>query len=63
MLSTSSENFSELRDGPHVLFMRSLKNNEIWEVSLQAFRYGEIKARERGITEDQIEDIIDARRK
>ena len=27
------------------------------------YRYGEIKARERGITEDQIEDIIDARRK
>jgi len=26
-------------------------------------RYGEIKAREKGITEDQIEDIIDARRK
>jgi CopG family transcriptional regulator/antitoxin EndoAI len=27
------------------------------------YRYGEIKARQRGITEDQIEDIIDARRK
>jgi CopG family transcriptional regulator/antitoxin EndoAI len=27
------------------------------------YRYGEIKTRERGITEDQIEDIIDARRK
>jgi len=27
------------------------------------YRYGEIKARERGITEDRIEDIIDARRK
>lgn len=25
-------------------------------------RYGELKARERGITEDQIEDIIDAHR-
>lgn len=27
------------------------------------YRYGEIKARERGITEDQIEEMIDARRK
>jgi CopG family transcriptional regulator/antitoxin EndoAI len=27
------------------------------------YRYGEIKAREREITEEQIEDIIDARRK
>ena len=27
------------------------------------YRYGEIKAREKGITEGQIEDIIDARRK
>jgi len=27
------------------------------------YRYGEIKARQRGITEDRIEDIIDARRK
>jgi CopG family transcriptional regulator/antitoxin EndoAI len=27
------------------------------------YRYGEIKARQRGITEDQIEDMIDARRK
>jgi len=27
------------------------------------YRYGEIKTRQRGITEDQIEDIIDARRK
>jgi CopG family transcriptional regulator/antitoxin EndoAI len=27
------------------------------------YRYGEIKAREKGITEDQIEDMIDARRK
>jgi len=26
------------------------------------YRYGEFKARERGITEDQIEDIIDAHR-
>lgn len=26
------------------------------------YRYGELKARERGITEDQIEDIVDARR-
>ena len=25
-------------------------------------RYGELKAREKGITEDQIEDIIDAHR-
>jgi len=27
------------------------------------YRYGEMKAREKGMTEDQIEDIIDARRK
>jgi metal-responsive CopG/Arc/MetJ family transcriptional regulator len=27
------------------------------------YRYGEMKAREKEITEDQIEDIIDARRK
>jgi len=27
------------------------------------YRYGEIKAREKGITEDRIEDMIDARRK
>jgi len=27
------------------------------------YRYGEMKAREKGITEEQIEDIIDARRK
>jgi CopG family transcriptional regulator/antitoxin EndoAI len=27
------------------------------------YRYGEVKAREKGIIEDQIEDIIDARRK
>jgi len=27
------------------------------------YRYGEIKARQRGITEDRIEDMIDARRK
>ena len=26
------------------------------------YRYGELKARERGITEDKIEDLIDARR-
>ena len=26
------------------------------------YRYGELKAREKGITEDQIEDIIDAHR-
>ncbi|MBM4350723.1 MAG: ribbon-helix-helix protein, CopG family [Deltaproteobacteria bacterium] len=26
------------------------------------YRYGELKARERGITEDQIEDIVDAHR-
>jgi CopG family transcriptional regulator/antitoxin EndoAI len=29
----------------------------------KVYRYGEIKARRRGITEDRIEDIIDARRK
>jgi len=27
------------------------------------YRYGEMKAREKEITEDQVEDIIDARRK
>lgn len=27
------------------------------------YRYGQMKAREKGITEDQVEDIIDARRK
>lgn len=27
------------------------------------YRYGEMKAREKGIAEDQVEDIIDARRK
>jgi CopG family transcriptional regulator/antitoxin EndoAI len=27
------------------------------------YRYGELKARQKGITEDKIEDIIDARRK
>ena len=27
------------------------------------YRYGELKARQKGITEDAIEDIIDARRK
>jgi len=31
-----------------------------WE---EIYRYGERKAREKGITEDQVEDIIDARRK
>jgi len=29
----------------------------------EIYRYGEMKAREKGITEDQVEDIIDARRK
>jgi hypothetical protein len=29
----------------------------------KVYRYGERKARGRGITEDRIEDIIDARRK
>ena len=27
------------------------------------YRYGDMKAKQRGITEDQIEDLIDARRK
>ena len=27
------------------------------------YRYGEMKAREKGITEDQVEDIVDAHRK
>lgn len=29
----------------------------------EIYRYGEMKAREKGITEDQVEDIIDAHRK
>ena len=29
----------------------------------EIYRYGEMKAKEKGITEDQVEDIIDARRK
>jgi CopG family transcriptional regulator/antitoxin EndoAI len=29
----------------------------------EIYRYGERKAKERGISEDQVEDIIDARRK
>ena len=29
----------------------------------RVYRYGEIKAREKGIAEDQIEDLVDARRK
>jgi CopG family transcriptional regulator/antitoxin EndoAI len=29
----------------------------------EIYRYGEMKAREKGITEDQVEDMIDARRK
>ena len=28
----------------------------------EIYRYGEMKAKEKGITEDQVEDIIDARR-
>ena len=38
---------------------RYMKEQE-WE---EITRYGRMRAKEKGITEDQIEDIIDARRK
>ena len=40
--------------------LRRYAEEQEWK---KIYRYGEIKARERGITEDQVEDIIDARRK
>jgi CopG family transcriptional regulator/antitoxin EndoAI len=40
--------------------LRRYSEEQEWK---KIYRYGEMKAREKGITEDQIEDIIDARRK
>jgi len=40
--------------------LRRYMEEQEWK---KIYRYGEMKAREKGITEDQIEDIIDARRK
>ena len=40
--------------------LRRYAEEQEWK---RIYRYGEMKAREKGITEDQIEDIIDARRK
>jgi len=39
--------------------LRRYAEEQEWK---KVYRYGELKARERGITEDQIEDIIDAHR-
>jgi metal-responsive CopG/Arc/MetJ family transcriptional regulator len=40
--------------------LRRYAEEQKWK---KIYRYGEMKAGEKGITEDQIEDIIDARRK
>jgi CopG family transcriptional regulator/antitoxin EndoAI len=40
--------------------LRRYAEEQEWK---KIYRYGEMKAREKGITEDQIEDIIDAYRK
>ena len=40
--------------------LRRYTEEQEWK---EIYRYGEMKAREKGITEDQVEDIIDARRK
>jgi CopG family transcriptional regulator / antitoxin EndoAI len=40
--------------------LRRYAEEQEWK---KIYRYGEMKAREKGINEDQIEDIIDARRK
>ena len=40
--------------------LRRYMEEQEWK---KIYRYGAMKAREKGITEDQIEDIIDARRK
>ena len=40
--------------------LRRYAEEQEWK---KIYRYGEMKARKKGITEDQIEDIIDARRK
>lgn len=44
-----------LREAP-----RKYAEEQEWK---KIYRYGEMKARQKGITEDQIEDIIDAHRK
>ena len=40
--------------------LRRYAEEQEWK---KIYRYGEMKARVKGITEEQIEDIIDARRK
>jgi CopG family transcriptional regulator/antitoxin EndoAI len=40
--------------------LRRYAEEQEWK---KIYRYGELKAREKGITEDQVEDIIDAHRK
>ena len=40
--------------------LRRYAEEQEWK---KIYRYGEIKASQEGITEDQVEDIIDARRK
>jgi CopG family transcriptional regulator/antitoxin EndoAI len=40
--------------------LRRYAEEQEWK---KIYHYGEIKSRKRGISEDQIEDIIDARRK
>ena len=40
--------------------LRRYAEEQEWK---EIYRYGEMKAKEKGITEDQVEDIIDARRK
>lgn len=40
--------------------LRRYMEEQEWK---KIYRYGEMKAREKGITEDQIESIIDVRRK
>lgn len=39
--------------------LRRYAEEQEWK---KIYRYGELKAREKGITEDQVEDIIDAHR-
>ncbi len=40
--------------------LRRYAEEQEWK---KIYRYAELKAREKGLTEDQIEDMIDARRK
>lgn len=40
--------------------LRRYMEEQEWK---KIYRYGEMKAREKGITEDQVESIIDVRRK